>query len=143
MFGRQTKCAIASISRLSEVWDAKSRLSAAQIAKDRGMAQPTVAKILSTLSQAGLVRSIPGPGGGFLLSRAPDQITLFDVIRIFERFLSKPQECMFGAGVCGGAAPCPLHYRMEIWQRQLGSLLHETTFEDFRRLAVEGNGQPH
>lgn len=133
MFGRQTKCAIASISRLAEVWDSQQRLSAGQIAKDRGIAQPTVAKILSALSQAGLVRSIPGPGGGFVLSRSPDQITLFDVIRIFERFVTEPQQCPFGAGVCGGVDPCPLHHRMEIWQKELDNLLHETSFEDFRK----------
>jgi Rrf2 family protein len=133
MFGRQTKCAIAAISRLAEVWDAESRLSAGQIARDRDIAQPTVAKILSTLSQAGLVRSIPGPGGGFVLARPPEQITLFDVVRIFERFVTQPAECPFGAGICGGVDPCPLHHRMEIWQNELNNLLHQTTFEDFRK----------
>ncbi len=137
MFGRQTKCAIAAISRLAEVWDSQLRLAAGQIARDRGIAQPTIAKILSSLSQAGLVRSIPGPGGGFVLARPPDDITLFDVIRLFERFVTEPRECPFGAGICGGVDPCPLHHRMEIWQKELESLLHETTFEEFRRAAAD------
>ena len=56
MYGRQTEYAIAVMGRLAEVYDGgETRLSAADVANSRGLQQPFVAKILSQLSQAGLV----------------------------------------------------------------------------------------
>ena len=56
MYGKQTECAIGCASRLAEVFDGgKTRLNAAEIAKARGLQAPSVAKILSILSNAGIV----------------------------------------------------------------------------------------
>ena len=86
MYGRQTETAIAAVSRLSEVYDGgATRLSASEIARDRGLQAPSVAKILTTLSQAGLVGGMPGPGGGYALARDPSEITVRDVFALFER----------------------------------------------------------
>ena len=69
MYGKQTERAIGAMSRLAEVWDGgKTRLSAFEIADQRGLPRPMVAKILTTLSQANLVTGSPGPGGGYCLS---------------------------------------------------------------------------
>ena len=65
MYGKQTERAIGAMSRLAEVWDeGKTRLSAFEIADERGLPRPMVAKILTALSQAHLVTGSPGPGGG-------------------------------------------------------------------------------
>ena len=75
MYGRQTETAIAAMSRLSEVYDGGvTRLSASEIARDRGLQAPSVAKILTTLSQAGLVGGMPGPGGGYALAKEPSEV---------------------------------------------------------------------
>ncbi len=37
-------------------------------------------QILNKLRQAGLIRSVKGPGGGYLLSRSPDSITIADIL---------------------------------------------------------------
>jgi hypothetical protein len=53
MYGKQTERAIGAMSRLAEVWDGgKTRLSAFDIADQRGLPRPMIAKILTTLSQA-------------------------------------------------------------------------------------------
>lgn len=41
-------------------------------------------KQLQALARAGLVYSTPGPGGGFRLARAPEDITLMDVVAAIE-----------------------------------------------------------
>ena len=80
MYGKQTEAAIAAMSRLAEVYDKeRTRLSANDIADARGLQRPRVAKVLSVLSQAGLVTGSPGPGGGFALARHPREITIYDV----------------------------------------------------------------
>jgi Rrf2 family protein len=124
---------MAAVSRLAEVYDGgETRLNAASIARSRGFSSPMVAKVLSVLSRASLVTGSPGPGGGFRLARAPDQIRLVDVFRLFER-LNETRECPFGGGICGEDGICPLHDRLAAVRDALDHFLNETTFEAFRQ----------
>ena len=135
MYGKQTQCAIAAMSRLAEVYDGgKTKLSAAEIAESRGLPRPFVSKILSVLSQAGLVTGSRGPGGGTTLAKPPDQIRIYDVFRLFERE-EHVRECPFGGGICGVGEPCPIHDRLEEVHKAMDRLLHETTFAIFQRAA--------
>jgi len=137
MYSKATETAIAATSRLAEVYDeADTRLSAADIAANRGLQRPFVAKVLSTLATAGIVRSVRGPGGGFALARHPRDIRLNDVARLFDR--EDPSDlCPFGGGICGAGEPCPVHDRLADVRRAMEVLLHETTFEIFRAAAAK------
>lgn len=142
MYGKQTERAIAAMSRLAEVWDGgRTRLSATDIAEQRGLPGPMVAKLLTALSQAGLVSGSPGPGGGYALSKPPDHIALQDVFRLFERE-DTSANCPFGGGVCGVGDPCALHDRLVGLQTMTRKLLRETTFEIFRKAAQEDGLKP-
>ena len=133
MYGKQTETAIAALSRLAEVWDGgKTRLSASDIARDRSLQAPFVAKLLTILSQAGLVAGQPGPGGGYALAAHPSKIKLNDVYVLFERDTSS-NLCPFGGGVCGVGEPCAIHHKLVAIQESLADLLKNTTLEDFRR----------
>ncbi len=136
MYGKQTETAIAAMSRLAEVYDGETRLSASEIAESRGLQRPFVGKILTTLSQAGLVKGSPGPGGGYALARDPKDIPIYDVFRLFEREDNSTQ-CPFGGGVCGVGESCALHDKLVELQQALDGLLHHTTFEEFRRKAAQ------
>jgi Rrf2 family protein len=137
MYGKQTECAIAVMSRLAEVYDGgTTRLSAADIADSRGLQRPFVAKTLSALSQAGLVTGSRGPGGGSTLARDPKKIKLYDVYKLFERE-DRNDTCPFGGGICGAGKPCPIHNKLVSVQQAMDRLLHKTTFADFR----PGRGQ--
>lgn len=139
VYGKATQTAIAALSRLAEVYDGgTTRLSATQLAKARGLQPAFLGKILSTLSQAGLIVGARGPGGGFSFAKHPREVTLFDVFRLFEREDSSSQ-CPFGGGVCGAGDKCPLHDRLTDVKRAMDRLLHETTFDSFR-IAYERDG---
>lgn len=132
MYGKQTEAAIAAMSRLAEVYDGgKTRLSAAEIADSRALQRPRVAKILSVLSQAGLVIGATGPGGGFTLARHPKQIMINDVFVLFER-QNETKQCPFGGGICGRGQGCPLHDELSAVNDAMERFLHKTTFEKFR-----------
>jgi FeS assembly SUF system regulator len=61
-----------------------ARLSATVLAEETGIPLPTTQKLLGRLAAAGLFRSARGGGGGFVLTRAPDAISLADVVEAVE-----------------------------------------------------------
>lgn len=60
------------------------RVSAARIAEETGLPAPTVQKLVSRLTAAGLLRSSRGAGGGLKLARPAAAITLADIIEAVE-----------------------------------------------------------
>jgi Rrf2 family protein len=54
------------------------------ISEQVGIQSEYLAKVLGTLSRAGLVSSRRGRGGGFTLRREPKDISLFDVVAAIE-----------------------------------------------------------
>ena len=61
-----------------------TQLNAAHLAEETGIPLPTVQKLVSKLSHAGLLRSVRGAGGGFRLARPAAAVTLADVIEAIE-----------------------------------------------------------
>ncbi|HSG35283.1 MAG TPA: SUF system Fe-S cluster assembly regulator [Sphingomonadaceae bacterium] len=61
-----------------------ARTNASEIAAETGLPAPTVQKLVSRLSAAGLLRSVRGGGGGFSLARPAAAITLADIVEAIE-----------------------------------------------------------
>lgn len=61
-----------------------TRLNATLLAGETGLPLPTVQKLVSRLSAAGLIESTRGTGGGFRLSRPPAAISLADIVEAIE-----------------------------------------------------------
>ncbi len=139
-YGKLTQSAIAAVSRLAEIYDQDRPASAAaEVARMRNLSKPMVAKVLSMLAQARILKSTPGPGGGYALARAPEQITFLDIARVFERH-EDPPHCPFGPGYCGTGTPCPVHDDLVALDSVYEDFLHKHTFAPFR--GIEGRPQP-
>lgn len=107
--GKLAQQAIAAASYLAERYSEDgTRVSAAEIADARDLPRPVVAKLLASLSQHRLTTGITGPSGGYQLARAPEDISLYDIVAAFECMDARPM-CPFGPNWCGHGAPCPLH----------------------------------
>ena len=61
-----------------------TRLSATLLAGETGVPLPTAQKLMGKLAAAGLLSSARGTGGGFLLTRTADGISLADIIEAVE-----------------------------------------------------------
>jgi FeS assembly SUF system regulator len=61
-----------------------ARLNATCLAEETGVPLPTVQKLVGRLAGAGLIVSSRGTGGGFRLARAPENITLADIVEAVE-----------------------------------------------------------
>lgn len=61
-----------------------AQVSAGQLAEETGVPAPTVQKLVSRLTAAGLLRSSRGVGGGLKLARPAAAITLADIVEAVE-----------------------------------------------------------
>jgi FeS assembly SUF system regulator len=63
---------------------ATCRLNATLLASETGLPLPTVQKLVSKLSAAGLIESARGTGGGFRLARPAAAISVADIVEAIE-----------------------------------------------------------
>ena len=61
-----------------------TRTSATELAGETGLPLPTVQKLVSLLSKAGLLRAVRGAGGGLQLARPAAAISLADIVEAVE-----------------------------------------------------------
>ena len=76
-----------------------------------------LAKVLQSLGRAGLVSSTRGVGGGFVLARPADQITIFDIVQAVDP-LQRIRTCPLGLA-SHGVRLCPLHKRLDDAMKQV------------------------
>ncbi len=60
------------------------RISAAELAAETGLPAPTVQKIVTKLTAAGLLRSVRGAGGGLQLARPAAAISAAEIVEAVE-----------------------------------------------------------
>lgn len=87
--------------------------NAAELAAAIGVALPTAAKILKTLVKGGLLVSVRGAKGGYLLSRSPGDISIARIIEAMEGPIGMT-ECGVTAGLCAQEGYCSIRAN---WQR--------------------------
>ncbi len=79
-----------------------------EIASAVDVPQTFLAKIFQQFSKIGLVRSYRGTGGGFVLGRLPENISLLEVVEAVEGPIT-PNRCVIGEGQCDRVAGCNVH----------------------------------
>jgi FeS assembly SUF system regulator len=82
------------------------RLSATLLSEETGVPLPTAQKLMGRLAAAGLLSSARGTGGGFMLARAPAQISLADIVEAVEGPIAMTACVEEGRHDCGLEGAC-------------------------------------
>lgn len=119
MITKKTEYAIRALSELAS--EPARRMTANQVAQRQEIPPKYLPQIVSELSQAGLLHSVRGYGGGIRLARPPHEITLMQII---EAVQGPPIliDCQFGAGECSFKEDCSIR---KIYDRALRALRKE------------------
>ena len=72
---------VLALARVAKEEAAGSAITSERLAESVGAHPVHVRRVLGTLREAGLVTSQSGPGGGWRLTRAPEDINLCDIYR--------------------------------------------------------------
>ena len=85
-------------------------------------------QIMTELAKAGLIESVRGKNGGYLLARSPKECTAADILRVTETSLAAA-ECA-GDGVCPRAGTCPTLPMWKALDEAMDELLKKYTLFD-------------
>lgn len=84
-------------------------------------------RVLQDLASAGLVHSRPGPGGGYELSRATDQLTILDVVNTVAP-IERISHCPLG--LKSHTKLCPLHAELDKAYAKTEAAFRSVTIKD-------------
>lgn len=85
---------ILALEELVRRWDAKTPVQVKEIAERKAIPEDFLGQIMVSLKQADIVRANRGPGGGYYLTRPPDQIRLREVLQALSGPLAGPEESL-------------------------------------------------
>ena len=91
----------------------QSPVSLRDVADRQDISDKYLEQIVTPLARAGLVRSVRGAGGGYLLTRAPEAYTVGEILRPLEGSLT-PVGCVEDGACCGRAERCVTR---EVWKQ--------------------------
>lgn len=126
---RQADYAVRAVLYLAQLGPER-RAATSQIAQEQQIPPSFLAKIVSQLSVAGLLQTSRGARGGVSLARAPEQISLLEVVEAIDGPILL-NECVAENGACTFGDDCPMR---PVWcdaQAELVKRLRGTSFANF------------
>lgn len=109
---------ILALEELVRRWDAKTPIQVKEIAARKTIPEEFLGQIMISLKQADLVRATRGPGGGYFLTRPPDQIPLMEVLEVLNGPVRGPEENLAKYTADSVAARRVL----ETWRKAIGAM---------------------
>ena len=110
-----------------------------EIAQRQDISEKYLETIIKVLVNSGVLEGLRGKGGGYRLSKSPDQFTVESILRLTEGSLSTVACLEPGAAPCARMATCRT---FDLW-KGLDNLIHEYlnryTIADLMQMGEPGN----
>ncbi len=107
------------------------------IARRMNVPRRFLPQIMQDLVRAGLVEASPGRGGGYRLLRAPDAVSVLEVIEAVEGDVRR-RTCVLRADPCSSDRACGVHDLFASAQDALLERFAQATVEDAARESAVG-----
>ena len=88
-------------------------------------------RLLTDLTKNGIITSIQGRKGGFVLSKKPNKITVASIVEAVEG-LNEEVSCFFGFEKCALDKPCSMHNVWSKTHNNIITLLKKTKLSDLK-----------
>ena len=118
--------------------DNEAPITLGELARRTAVPPSVLEQVMPTMRTAGIIRSERGVHGGYRLNRRPDEISLEQVVRLFQGQLA-PIACATRSHPepCPMSAECSLRFVWETVRDAIIKTLADTTFAD---LAAQSGG---
>jgi Rrf2 family iron-sulfur cluster assembly transcriptional regulator len=118
-------------------------VSLADIAERQDISLSYLEQLFAKLRRTGIVKSIRGPGGGYVLSRRADRIHISDIVLAVDEPV-RVTRCSPGSpdGCSANEVRCSTHELWEALGNQIYGFLNSITLADVCARRISGTGQP-
>jgi len=99
------------------------------ISKRQKISNMYLEQLFAQLKAGGLVRSIRGPKGGFILAKPPSQIRVIDILQVMEGSTA-PVECVDNAAFCSRTGSCVCRRIWKETKEAMDKVLGSITLQD-------------
>ncbi|MFA7330669.1 MAG: Rrf2 family transcriptional regulator [Candidatus Delongbacteria bacterium] len=127
---KTTEYAIRVMSFLARRSD--EAVSVAQLSETLAIPYKYLARLMTQLSQAGLLQSTQGKKGGYRIARPLEEIFIYQIVDVVEG-LENYNRCVMGYPQCDDQNPCCMHH---LWEPQLlgvRRMIYEHTLADLQQ----------
>ncbi len=130
--------ALLSVADLA-LHEADAHQSIAQVAQRQNIDPRYLGQIFFALKNAGIITSVRGKGGGYLLARSASDISAGEVVRVLEGDLKPTLCCVEDAGIedCESFDACLTRSLWQAVSREINRTLDETTIADIVKIYQE------
>lgn len=132
-FTRKTDYALVALARLAEGAEGEGGevLSSRYIAEQYGVPLPLLMNVMKDLVKGGLIRSIRGAKGGYVLAHSPQEISIASIVQTIEGPL-KIALCCDGdeesaCTDCNVMVKCPITDSVRMLNEQITGYLHRVS----------------
>lgn len=108
----------------------ESLRTARDLARESRLPVSTVSKLLKQLLQSGLLTSHRGTKGGYVLARAPRQISVVEIISAIEGPMALTECSTDVTGLCSLERRCPIKSNQQIINQAVREVLDKITLSD-------------
>ena len=136
MFSQTVEYALRAVVHLAD--HAPAPRTTEQIAEATLVPQAYLSKVIQSLRRSEILQSRRGIGGGVSLAKAPEELTILEVVNAVEP-IGRIRECPLGLKA-HGVHLCPLHKRMDNALAMVEEAFAKTTLAEL--LAEPTNSHP-
>jgi len=122
--------------------DSEKGLSIPQLSELEGLSEPYVGKLTRVLRLAELIQSTRGHKGGYVLAKAPNEITINHALNALGGKLFDTDFCGSHTGVgqlCTNSVDCSVRSLWKMVQFTLDNLLEKVTLADLMNSETQSN----
>ena len=134
--GRYGLRALIDLAKYSEI----EPVSINSIATRQGISERYLEQLMTLLKKAGIIKSIRGAGGGYVLAREMSDISVGDILRALEGSLESVESAAFSQeDSCEAAGGCVTKY---VWQKINESINRTVNEISLKQLVEESKAVP-
>lgn len=109
--------------------DVQRLYSAKQLVEALHISDKYLRRLMTDLTKSGIISSIQGRDGGYLIAKKPEEIKLADIIEAIEG-MDKYTGCLLGFENCSDENPCALHSSLGPIRREFFSIFTKKSLND-------------
>lgn len=130
-FSTRARYGLRAMLELALNYDPSQPIPLLLVAEKQGISEGYLEQMMTFLRKGGLVRSVRGSQGGYLLTREPAKIKAGEIIRCLEGPLS-PTDCVneYDPEPCPRTDICVARVLWERVRKSVADVLDNTTLED-------------